>query len=307
MSGGTDEIGCGMGRSAAIRYAGNLAGYAILVLWAGICLFPLYWIAITSVKVAEFEPDGATYLPFVDFAPTLESWRYILFDSHDDTLARVATSLLTAAVATVICLVLGGTAAYALVRLKTRLLLAPHTTLLALMATRILPPCAVALPIYLTLQYLGLLDSSAGLILVYSAVNLPIAVWLLANGIERLPAEMFDAAALDGASHLRRLIDIALPLAAAEVVATGLLMFILCWNEFALAAVLTSDHALTLPAYLVGQMAVREQMASTEPQWGNFSAIIVLMVAPLLLGAGVLQRLLSRSFVGRRKTGYEGG
>ena len=284
----------------------SLATYAVLLGWAAICLFPLYWIVITSIKVTEFEPDGSTFLPFIDFSPSLESWRYILSDSHDDTLARTGTSITVAVTATAICLILGAMAAYALVRLRTRMPLAPETTLLALMATRILPPCDAVLPIYVTLQYLGLIDSTLGLIFVYAAVNMPIAVWLLADGFRRLPRDLLDAAALDGASHARLLLDMALPLAATEVAATALLIFILCWNEFAFAAVLTSNHALTLPAYLVGQMAVREQMASTEAQWGNFSAIIVMMVAPLLLGAGVLQRLLARSFVGRDSSGYEG-
>ena len=286
---------------------GRIVTTLLLLIWSVVCLFPLYWVVITSIKVSEFEPDGSTFIPFVGFAPTLDSWRYVLFDSHDDTVARAVSSIAVAASATLICLVLGAMAAYALVQLRTRLPLAPETTLLALMATRILPPCAIVLPIYLTLQYLGMIDSILGLTLVYAAVNLPIAVWLLANGFRRLPRDVLDAAALDGASNVRLLLDMALPLAAAEVAATALLVFILCWNEFALAAVLTTDHALTLPAYLVGQMAVREQMASTEPQWGNFSTIIVLMVAPLLLGAGVLQRLLARSFVGRDRTGYEGG
>ena len=284
----------------------GLAAYTILVAWAAVCLFPLYWVAITSIKTSEFEPDGSTFLPWIDFTPTLESWRFIVFDSHDDTLARAAASVIVASVSTAACLTLGALAAYALTRLRTRSPLAPETTLLALMATRILPPCAAAIPIYLSLQYVGLIDSKLGLIIVYTAVHLPIAVWLIAGGFRGLPGEIFDAAMLDGASHPRMLLTMAVPLAATEIAATGLLIFILCWNEFSYAVVLTSDHALTLPPYLVGQMAVREQMASTEPQWGTFSTIVMLMVAPLLLGAGVTQRLLARSFVGRERSGYEG-
>ena len=293
------------GRSTGLT-AGRAAAYAVLGGWAVVCLFPLYWIAITSIKASEFEPDGSTYLPGIDFKPDLEAWRFILFDSHDDTLARVWTSLVVAGTSTAACLVLGALAAFALIRLRTHLPLAPETTLLALMATRILPPCAAVLPIYLSLQYVGLIDSRLGLILVYTAVHLPIAVWLIADGFRRQPSEVLDAATLDGAGNLRVLLTMAVPLAATEIAATGLLIFILCWNEFAYAVVLTSNQALTLPPYLVGQMAVREQMASTEPQWAYFSTIIVLMVAPLLLGAGVMQRLLARSFVGRERSGYEG-
>ena len=275
--------------------------YAVLIVWSAICLFPLYWIVITSIKTAAYEQDGTTYLPFVDFMPTLESWRFILLDHHDGTLRRAAASGTVSLAATAICLGLGSMAAYALVRLRTRLPLAPEATLLALLATRILPPVAAVLPIYLTLQSFDLIDSYLGLILVYVAVHLPIAIWLLANGFLRLPGEMLDAAALDGASHIRILTTIALPLAATEAAATALLIFVLCWNEYPYAAILTTDHALTLPPYLVGQMAVREQMASTEPQWGYFSVVIVLMVAPLVLGSGVLQRLLARSFVGQAR------
>ena len=286
------------------RCAASLGTYTVLILWSAICLFPIYWIVITSIKVTGFEPDGSTFVPFVDFKPTLESWRYILFDSHDDTLARALTSLIVAGVSTLLCLFLGALAAYSLVRLRTRFMsLPPETSLLALLAARILPPVAAVLPIYVALQYLGLVNTMPALILVYVAVHLPIAIWLIADGFRRVPGEVLDAAALDGASHWRILAGTAAPLAAAEIGATALLVFILCWTEFPIASVLTTNRSMTLPAYLVGQMAVREQMASTEAQWGYFSAIIVLMVAPLLLGTSVLQRLLARSFVGRDKSG----
>jgi len=265
----------------------------LLSAWAAICLFPLYWILITSIKVSEFEPDGSTFLPFIDFSPSLESWRYILFDSHDETMFRFTVSLAVASSSTGLTVALAAPAAFALARGLPGVPAAPRLSLLIMLATRILPPYVIILPIYILLQRLNILDSPVGLIVVYTVINLPISLWLLQEGFAMVPAETLDAAALDGATNIRQLWDIALPLSRSELWSAALFVFFLCWNEYPIATMLTAGHAQTLPAYLVAQMAVREQMASTEPQWGNFSAIIVLMVAPLLLCTGVMTRFLT--------------
>jgi multiple sugar transport system permease protein len=109
---------------------GRLAAYAVLTSGTVTCLFPVYWIAITSIKMSEFGLDGSTFLPGNDFTPTLESWRLVLFDSHDHTLARTATSLVAAGTATAACLSLGALAAYSLTRLQATLPFALQTTLL---------------------------------------------------------------------------------------------------------------------------------------------------------------------------------
>ena len=151
-----------------------------------------------------------------------------------------------------------------------------------------------ALPLYVLFQGAGLLDTHAALIVTYVAANLPIAVWLLRDVFATIPIDIEEAAMIEGASRVRILVSIILPLAAAGLVTTFLFLTILCWNEYLLAVTLTDDAAQTMPAFLAGQMAVREQMASSEPQWGYFSAIILIMVTPLIGLAWLLHGLIAR-------------
>lgn len=268
----------------------SIVVHALLFAWALVCLLPVGWMLAGSFKPVEAFANGPAYLPFVDFRPVLESWSYILFSSGDDTLKRFVNSCGVSALATAATILLAAPAAFALLRSGA----SRHWLLGALLASRALPPVATALPLYLVFQYAGGLDTWWALASVYTAYNLPIAIWLLRNALAAVPPEITDAAILDGASLLRVLFTLLLPLAGGTVAASALFVFVLCWNEYSFALMLTTDHALTLPPFLAGQMAVREQMATSEPQWGYFSALIVLMVAPLLLGTGIVQRLLTR-------------
>jgi multiple sugar transport system permease protein len=195
---------------------------------------------------------------------------------------------------------LGGLAAFGLIRFRYRFSLLKrifgkseipnHTIMLGMLATRILPPVIVTLPIYILALGADVLDTHASLIMVYVASNLPIAVLLLFRNFKLISTDIIDAAELDGASYFRIFFDIILPIGIRGVAATTVFLFALSWNEYPFAAMLTTDHALTMPPFLSGQMATREQMATAGPQWGYFSTLIVLMVAPLMLFAGALQR-----------------
>jgi multiple sugar transport system permease protein len=195
---------------------------------------------------------------------------------------------------------LGVLAIVAVVALTTRFVLrgsvmGENGILIAILATRLLPPAVVVLPIYLMAQYSGTLDTRFGLILVYAAANLPVAVWLLHRVFGGAATEQEEAAQLDGASHLRILSEIFAPMVAASVAAVGLLIFILCWNEYLFAAYLASDHAMTLPPWVVGQMSVKEaQTGGDTEEWSRLSAAMVVMLIPLLAGVVVAQRFLSR-------------
>src|SRR5262245_33552496 len=160
-----------------------------------------------------------------------------------------------------------------------------------ILATRILPSVVTVLPIYYVVQRAGLYDTLSALILVYVVANLPIAIWLFRGFFAEVPIEIEDAAQLDGASRFQIFFCLFLPLTRGGLGAAAILIFILCWNEYLLSLYLTADHALTMPPFLAGQMAVREQMASSEPEWGYFSVLVVLMVAPLIVFTGVLQRV----------------
>lgn len=168
--------------------------------------------------------------------------------------------------------------------------------MVAVLATRILPPVVLVLPIYLMARYTSTLDTRFALIVTYTATNLPVAVWLLRPVLGETASDLEEAAQLDGASHFRILFEIVVPLAARGLAAAALLIFILCWNEYLFSVYLAADHAMTMPPFLAAQMSVREQQAGAEAEeWARLSAAIVLMTAPLILGAGITQRMIARS------------
>jgi len=167
--------------------------------------------------------------------------------------------------------------------------------LTAILATRILPPVVVVLPVYLMAQYTGTLDTRFTLILTYTASNLPVAVWLLQPVLGASATDQEESAQLDGASHFRVFLTIVLPMAAPGVAAAGLLIFILCWNEYLFSVYLAADNAMTMPPFLAGQMSVREQQAASDAEeWARLCASIILMAVPLAICTAFAQGLLRR-------------
>ncbi|MEZ5669818.1 MAG: carbohydrate ABC transporter permease [Alphaproteobacteria bacterium] len=306
--------------------------YAVLGFWALVCLFPLYWVAVTSLKDGDAIVTGPRYLPFVDFRPSLDSWAFVLTDPVQDLLGRFVNSTVVAFASTALALAAGGMAAYALTRLRcaipwrlaaiglagsalaTEALLSQQQRLpaliglalvlfvlpwfpilrrgaavgsrtirIAILASRMVPPVLTVVPLYLVAQTLEILDTRGGLVLVYAAVNLPVALWLLHSVLGARPTEQEEAARLDGASHARILVEILAPMVARGIAGAGLIVFALCWTEYLFAAYLTTDAAQTLPPLVVGQISTGEaQVGGEQREWARFSAAIVLMVLPLL-------------------------
>ena len=275
---------------------GRLLVYGVLVFWALVCLFPLYWFAITSVKDEPAIMRGPVYLPFVDFQPTLQSWRIVLFYGQDSLIPRFGNSLVIGIVATLFTLLLASLLVYGLTRhFKDTSGTWPRRIMLGVLASRLLPPAVLVLPFYLMASWTYLLDSRTILILVYTVINLPAAVWLLHPIFGNRATEQEEAAALEGVPALSIPFTIFLPMVFAQVAAVGFLVFLLCWNEYYFAVNLTSDHALTLPPFLVGQMSMKEaQIAGEAEEWAQFSAATLVMVVPLLLGAGLAQKFLTQ-------------
>jgi multiple sugar transport system permease protein len=156
--------------------------YGPLGLWSVICLFPIYWVAIASLKDGAGIDNGPFYLPFVDFKPSLAAWKFILSDSYDSLLPWFLNSVIVATASAILTVVAGALAVYGLTRSRpTRPWLAwfHRHVFAAMLATRILPPAVIALPLYFMAQKAALLDTQLLLILVYAAINLPVALWLL--------------------------------------------------------------------------------------------------------------------------------
>ena len=290
-------------RPRRVRLAGVVT-YTILVFWTFVCLFPLYWVAATSFKGEPEIMRGPYYVPFIDFTPTLRSWIIILSDPNDNLLMRYFNSTVIGMTSTLLTLLLGGMAVYGLTRFRLALPwagISNRSLLFAIMATRILPPVVMVLPLYMMAFYTGTLDTLFVLVFTYTALNLPVAVWLLRPVFGAVATDQEEAAQLDGASHVQIFFTIFLPMVATSVAAVGLLIFLLCWNEYLFAAYLAGDHAMTLPPWMVGQLSMKEaQVGGEAEEWAQLSAAAVLMILPLLACTVFAQRFLGRMALWRR-------
>jgi multiple sugar transport system permease protein len=318
----------------------KFGAFLLLLAWAFVALFPIYWLFVTSFKTPSDVDKGPFYLPFVDFQPTFDAWRYILVELGNDTLRPYVNTVIVGLSSALIALVLGSFTAYALVRFTyrprlgiigigigciafafiTAALGVPPTIAVAsaiaifailaqtvgrrfrralgnsdiafwLISQRILPPIAIAIPLYVLFQQTGLLDTLAALILTYVAANLPIVVWLMRDYFAALPRELEESAAVDGASTYRIVRSIVLPISVPGLVATFLIVLIFAWNEFLIALVLTSAEAQTMPLQVAAQNATR------GPQWWAMSVLILIMIAPVVVMAVALERYITRGIL----------
>jgi len=160
-----------------------------------------------------------------------------------------------------------------------------------IISNRIMPPIVAVLPIYIMFQQLKLLDTRLALIATYTAVNLPIVVWLTRDFFAAIPRDLEESAEIDGASKLRVFATIALPLVRSGLVATFLLVLILAWNEYLLALFLSNAKAQTMPVLVSAQNTTR------GPQCWNMSVLIVVMIAPVIVIASVLQKHIARGLL----------
>ena len=273
--------------------------YALLVFWSLVCLFPLYWIVVTSLKGDLEIMRGPYYLPFVDFTPSLKAWLTDFTYANDHLLLKFFNSAVVGITSTLLTVLFGGMAVYGLTRFRYAVRWIPalnnNGILFAILATRILPPIVVAIPVYMMAHFTGMLDTHFALIFTYTAANLPVAVWLLLPVFGNMATSQEEAAQLDGASQIRIFLTIFFPMVAASTAAVGLLIFVLCWNEYIFASFLASDKASTLPAWIAGQMSIKEaQTGGDGDEWSQLSAAIIFMIVPLLACTAFAQRVLGR-------------
>lgn len=242
---------------------------AAMLLWS---LAPFLWQVVTSLKPpAEVVRMPPSYWPS---APSLESYARIFATRP---FARyILNSLLVAGATTVLCSLAAAPAAYALSRLPVP---GGAWAVRFILFVAIFPPTILVVPLFRLAQALGLLNNPLGLILPYTALNLPFAIWVLMTFFKQVPREVEEAAAVDGLSRWGTLWRIVLPLAAPAVATTGILVFIFSWNEFLLALTFMSrDSARTVP---VG-IAMLTGASTYEVPWDQISAAVVLTTLPVV-------------------------
>ena len=220
-----------------------------IVAWLVGLLFvlPILWMLITSF---HSESDAATNPPSLAAPLTLQGYREFFGSSSGASpWPSLANSMTASVLSTILVLLLAIPAAYAL---SIRPVRKWTDVMFFFLSTKMLPVVAGLLPIYLFAQRVGLLDNIWLLIIFYTSMNLPIAVWMMRSFLAEVPVEMLEAASMDGAGFVRTIREIVAPVVMPGIAATSLICFIFSWNELLFARVLTATVAQTAPVFLTG-------------------------------------------------------
>jgi multiple sugar transport system permease protein len=287
---------------------------AVLVIgYALVAMIPLVWIFLTGFKSP---PDSIAYPPKVLFQPTLEgyvnlfttrsrqtpeyieslgppqSWydslvreRNMVITGPSRFIDRYQNSIVIGFGSTFLAVFLGTLAAYGFSRFKVPL---KDDLMFFILSTRMMPPVAVAIPIFLMYRQLGLSDTALGMILLYTAVNLSLAVWLLKGFIDEIPREYEEAALVDGYTWLQAFIKVVLPQMRSGIAATAIFCLIFSWNEYAFALLLTSGQAQTAPPFIpliIGEGGL---------DWPAVAAGTTLFILPVVIFTVLLRNQLLR-------------
>ncbi|WP_090874906.1 carbohydrate ABC transporter permease [Bauldia litoralis] len=269
--------------------------YGVLIFWAFICLFPIFWTFTTSFKSAPDVMQGRL-IPFLDFVPDWKGWRSLglspdtIWETstvRDEFLKRLGNSLIASIGGSLLALALGALAGYGLARFPYRFgPLKNDDISFFFISQLILPPVVLAMPFLVLYKELILLDSLPGLILVYTLMVLPIVIWIMRDQFANIPVELEEAAFVDGLSIWGTFLRIVLPLALPGMVAALILALVLCWNEYFFAALLTGANAQTLP------VMVASQTGSQGISWWSMAALSTAAILPLMVVGILLERYI---------------
>lgn len=242
-------------------------------------VFPVLWLVLTAFKE---ENQAATDPPTLFFQPTLDRFAVVL---EADFLPYLGNSLIATTMSTVLVLVLGLPAAFALSVAPVK---RTKDVLFFFISTKMLPVVAVVVPIYVAAAHLSMLDNVWTLVVLYTAMNLPIAVWMLRSFFLEVPTAIVEAARMEGAGLPRVLWSVMLPVMAPGVAATALICMIFAWNEFFLAVNLTAAQAATVPVFLTGYITSEGLFVA------QLSAAVVMVSLPIVVVGWTAQRQLVR-------------
>ena len=240
--------------------------------------FPIFWTVLTSFKT---ELQAIAIPPLLFFEPTLEN--YEIVQQRSDYLRYALNSVYTSFGATALALVIAIPAAYSLAFFPTK---RSKDLLLWMLSTKMLPAVGVLVPIYVLFRDLALLDTIAGLIMVFTLINLPIVVWMLYSSFKEIPKEILEAVRLDGASVWHEIRHVVMPLSIGGLASTALLSLVLCWNEAFWSLNLTSADAGTLAA-LIASYSSPEGLF-----WAKLSAASTMAAAPIIVLGWFCQKQL---------------
>ncbi len=263
----------------------ELACNAVLVLAVAFALYPILWVVTLALSPGEAPQRGVIPVPV---APSLEHFDAVVLARGDDGslvfIRQMMNSLVIALTTATTAILIATPAAFAMSRFR---FVGKGSTTLALLATQMFPGVAAAIPLYLILDAVGLIDTLTGLILVYATSAVPFAIFQLRGAFDGIPVDLEEAAMVDGATRFEAFVRVVLPAARPALAVTALFAFMTAWNEFILAATfLSREEVFTLPVVL--QRFVGEHHA----HWGRFAAGAIVVSVPVMALFYWLQRHL---------------
>jgi multiple sugar transport system permease protein len=258
----------------------NGLSYLGLLLASFIALFPVYWTISTSIKQRD---DTFVFPPkFFSFVPTMKNYDAI-FNTRGFWQTCANTVVITL-VSTLLCVFIATLAAYALARSPR--FRGRGSLEVGLVLIRAVPAIVIMVPLFQIISQLGLYDNHLMLIIMYAAVNLPFAVWLMISFVEQIPIALEQSAAVDGARRWQILVHVVLPLILPGMAATTIFVALLVWNEFLIPVMLAGNSAKTLPVFIAGFISTRNL------DWGPMAAASALAIIPITILTVVAQRAL---------------
>lgn len=272
-------------RASVARPRRRVGGTVLTALtWViGLIYFlPIAWTVLTSFKT---EVQAVTNPPTFLFRPTFDNYRTVL--TQGDFLKPFTNSIIATVGSTALVMVLAFPVAYALTVRRVR---KANDVLFFFISTRMLPVAGVIIPLYLLVKSIGLLDNVLVLVILYTTMNIPLAIWMLRAYMHDIPKEVVEAARVDGATPLQLVLRIIVPMMRPSLAAAATLCAVFAWSEFFIAVSLTTIDGATLPVYLTGFVTDRGLY------WGKLSAIVVLVSIPILLVGTLVQRPLMKGF-----------
>ena len=255
--------------------------FTAIVIYLIYTLFPIYWLGISSFKSdKEIFSLHPTLLPE---QPTIENYFKIVQGEGIGVnfLASLWNTAVIAISVTLVDVFIGGIAAYGISRSRNRWI---YSLPLVFLLFSLTPPQTYALPIFITLRELRLLDTRFGLALVYLAFSLPLPIWFLSQYFKSIPREFEDSAKVDGCGRFQVIFRIVFPLAAPALSTSAIFAFMHTWNEFFFASILTSRQAITMPVAIMNFQDARAMA------WDLSTAASMVAVVPLVIILAVLQR-----------------
>src|SRR5260370_30695061 len=266
------------------RRGGKIVVYLIAILAAIWVVVPFLWAIINSFKTLEATFSAGAIIPFLNFQPTLDSWKEVLDDPQ--SINSLMSSGIVAAGTTLLVMVLGTPAAYS----SPRFQFPWHSKDIALwfLSQRVMPPVVVLVPFYIVMVQLGLIDTWSGLILLYSTFNLAFCVVIMRDIFRDVSKEVEEAPRIAAANLLQIFWRIALPLSLDGLIVSAIIVFAFSWNEALFASALTSQHASTLPAYILASRSTRGVDFNTA------AVNTIIAIAPPVIMSFFVQRYLAR-------------